>query len=158
MACLLVPAAAHAQPRILLGGGLSTPVGSLSDAVDVGWNALAGIQLPLPGIPVGLRADGAYHSFGEASGQPKTSLLGGAASVVVSLPGVGVIPYVLAGVGVYRLSPEGASATSDSGFHGAFGVDLGAVGVGGFAEVRLINIRSSPDAGRLIRATLGVRF
>jgi hypothetical protein len=107
--------------------GLSTPLGAFADAADVGWHLLAGLQLGVPEIPVGIRADGSHHSFGEPSSVPKTSMLAGALSLVVDLPGVGLVPYLLGGVGRYRTSVDGFDATSDSGIHGAFGVNIGAL-------------------------------
>lgn len=158
LALLLLPAAGESQVSLLGGAGLSTPIGSFGDAAEVGWHALAGLQLGVPTIPVALRADGAYHSFGEATPVPKTSMLAGALSLVVNLPGVGLVPYLLGGVGQYRTSVDGLEATSDSGFHGAFGVNIGALGPGAFGEVRLVNVSLSGDDARFVTASVGFRL
>jgi hypothetical protein len=158
---LLVPAASQAQIRILAGAGVTNPMGDLSDVAGVGWNAAAGLQLVVASLPVGLRADGAYHSFGEEGGNPGTSILAGALSVTVTLPGVGLQPYVLGGVGMYRTSfdADGVDAASDSGIHGAFGVDIGQFGFGGFAEVRFVNVSTEGSgSSRYVSATLGLRL
>ena len=157
---LSLPLAAQAQPRILAGLGLSTPIGDFGDAAESGWHATAGMQLSVPAIPIALRGDGAYHSFGQATGAPKASVLSGALSLVFNLPGVGLVPYVLAGVGAYRTSVDvsGVDAVSDNGFHGAFGVNIGALGFGGFGEVRLVNINQSVGDARFVTATLGFRL
>jgi hypothetical protein len=149
-----------AQPRIMAGAGLSTPIGDFGDAAESGWHATAGLQLGIPAIPIGVRADGGYHAFGQATGAPKASVLSGALSLVVNLPGVGLVPYVLGGVGTYRTSVDvsGVDAVTDSGFHGAFGVNIGALGFGGFGEVRLVSINGSGGDSRFVTATLGLRL
>ena len=92
---------------------------------------------------------------------PSQSILSGALSVVVTFPGIGLSPYVLGGIGSYRTSVDvsGSTPESDTGIHGAFGVDIGALSFGGFAEVRLVNV-STAGAGnrRVVSATLGVRL
>lgn len=161
VALLLLPSASEAQVRLLGGVGVSNPMSDLNDVADVGWHAMAGMQLAIAALPVGLRADGAYHSFGEQGMNPATNILSGALSLVVTFPGIGLSPYVLGGVGIYRTSADvvGIDTESDSGIHGAFGVDIGSLGFGGFAEVRLVNVSSeSPGNRRFVSATLGVRL
>lgn len=154
-----LPAAGAAQVRILAGGGLSTPIGDFGDVADPGWHLGGGLQLGVPSIPVGLRADAAYHGFGQASSLPKMHMLDGTLSVVVTLPGVGIVPYFLGGLGAYRTSVDGAGATSNGGFHGAFGVNIGgALGFGGFAEVRLVNVNGDAADSRFVTATVGIRL
>jgi hypothetical protein len=158
LALVLLPGAVDGQVRLLGAGGLSTPIGDFSDASEVGWHVAAGLQLGFPSVPIGIRADGAYHSFGEASPVPKTNMLAGALSLVIDLPGVGLVPYLLGGVGRYRTSVDGLEATSDPGFHGAFGVNVGALGPGGFGEVRLVNVSKSGSDTRFVTATIGFRL
>lgn len=160
-ALLLVPPVAEAQVRILGGAGLTNPLSDLNDVADVGWHFMGGAHLSIATLPVGLRADGGYHSFGEQDANPQTGVLSGALSLVVTFPGVGLSPYVLGGVGAYRISLDvsGDEPTGETGIHGAFGVDIGALGFGGFAEVRLVTV-STEESGnfRFVTATLGVRL
>lgn len=159
LSLLLLPAATAAQVRLMAGAGLSTPIGDFGDVADPGWHLRGGLQLGVPSIPVGLRADGAYHSFGQASSLPRMHMLSGALSVVLTLPGVGIVPYFLGGVGAYRTSVENSGATSNGGFHGAFGVNIGgALGFGGFAEVRLVNVNGDVADSRFVTATVGIRL
>jgi hypothetical protein len=158
LALVLLPAASEAQVRLLGGVGLSTPIGAFGDAAEVGWHGLVGLQLAVPTIPVAVRADGAYHSFGEAAPVPKTTMLGGSLSLVIELPGVGLVPYVLGGIGEYGIYVDGSDATSGTGFHGAFGVNIGALGPGAFGEVRLVNVNQSGDDARFVTATFGFRL
>jgi hypothetical protein len=145
----------------MVGAGVTNPMSDLNEVADAGWNLMAGMQLSVAALPVGLRADGAYHSFGEQGANPRTSMLSGALSLVVTFPGVGLSPYLLGGVGMYRTSIDvsGVEPESDSGIHGAFGVDIGAVGFGGFAEVRLVNVSAEGSGNRrFVSATLGIRM
>jgi hypothetical protein len=160
VALLSAPVGARAQVSLLAGAGLSTPIGDFGDVAEAGWHGMAGLQLSVPAIPVALRADGGYHSFGQASGNPSLSLLSGAASLVVSLPGVGLVPYLLGGVSQYRVSVDttGTDPVTDNGYHAAFGVNIGALGFGGFGEVRFVNISHSVGNSRFVTATLGLRL
>ena len=161
LALFFAPAAAEAQVRILAGAGVTNPISDLNDVAGVGWHAMGGAQLEIATLPVGLRGDGGYHSFGEQGSNPQTSVLSGAVSLVVTLPGVGLSPYVLGGVGVYRTSLDlpGNEASSDTGFHAAFGVDIGGLGFGGFAELRGVNVSTEGSGNfRFLTATLGIRL
>ncbi len=149
----------EAQVRLMAGAGLSTPLGDFADAAEVGWHGAAGLHLGFPNLPVGIRGDGGYHSFGEASPTPKTNMLNGALSLVVELPGVGLVPYLLGGVGAYRTSVDGFEAISDSGIHAAFGVNIGGtLGFGGFGEVRFVNVNADGGDARFVTATVGFRL
>jgi hypothetical protein len=158
---LLAPATTQAQVSLLFGAGLTNPMSDLNDVSDVGWHAMGGAKLSIAAFPVGLRADGAYQSFGEQGMNPQLRILSGSLSVVVTFPGIGLSPYVLGGLGVYRTSVDldGVAPSSDSGFHGAFGVDIGAIGFGGFAEVRVANVETEGSGTyRFVTATLGIRL
>lgn len=157
---LLAPATASSQVQLLAAAGLTNPMSDLNDVADVGWHLMAGADLSVGGLPVGLRADGAYDSFGEQGANPRPSILSGALSLVVRFPGVGLRPYVLGGLGIYRTSVDvvGAEPTSDTGVHGAFGVDIGGPGFGGFAEVRLVNFDNAGATSRYVTAMLGLRL
>jgi hypothetical protein len=154
------PLAAEAQVHPMAGVGLSTPFGDFGDAAETGWHGTAGLQLSVPAIPIALRADGGYHSFGQATGAPAVSMLAGSLSLVLNLPGVGLVPYVLGGLGTYRRSVDvsGVEPVSNNGVHGAFGVNIGAIGFGGFGEVRVVNVNSSGGDSRFVTATLGLRL
>lgn len=160
LSALAAPVEGTAQVALLGGVGVGRPIGDFGDAAGTGWHALAGMQVGVPAIPIALRADGVYHSFGAPSGGSASSILAGAGSLVVTLPGVGLVPYFLGGVGQYRLSVDqtGVDPVTDNGFHGAFGVNIGAMGFGGFAEVRVVNVSQSAGDARFVTATLGLRL
>lgn len=160
LAFLSTPAVGAAQVSLFGGAGLSRPFGDFGEVAESGWHALAGLQVGVPDIPIRLRADGSYHAFGAAAGLPESSMLAGAGSLVITLPGVGLVPYILGGVGQYRLKFDatGIDAVTDNGYHGGFGVNVGAMGFGGFAELRVVNVSQSVGDARFVAVTLGLRL
>src|SRR5690606_20478242 len=143
LALLLVPALVEAQmPRFMAGAGVSTPMGDFDDVADVGYHGRLGVQMGAPAFPLAGRLEGEYHSFGEADGAPKINVLHGALSAVLELQGAGITPYFLVGVGRYRVDTDVTDAATETGFQGGFGVNIGALGFGGFAEFRVIQINT----------------
>lgn len=155
-----LPAAADAQPRLMLGAGVSSPNGDVTDVAGTGVHGQVGLFVAIPTLPVGMRADGVYHRLGAASSAPdRTGILAGTLSLVYTLPGIGLVPYFLAGGGSYRTDLGGAPESStDTGYHGGFGVNLGTGGLGGFAEIRYVQISSDGGTIRLIPVTFGFRL
>lgn len=158
---LSVPVAASAQARLLVGGGLSSPHGDAGDLAGTGFHLNAGLQLTVAALPVSIRGDGAYHRLGAPeSGFEKPTILAGSVSLVYTLPGVAIQPYVLAGFGSYRTEAGPVDETvewTDTGFHGGFGVNMGTGGLQFFAEVRYIQVDHEQTL-RLIPLTVGLRF
>jgi hypothetical protein len=158
---LALPGSMEAQPRIMLGGGFSAPSGDASSFADPGYHAQVSLELGIPTLPVALRGDGTLHRLGAAGAAfADTEYLAGAGSVVFVLPGVGLQPYVLGGIGQYRVKsgPAGEAVTeTDTGYHGGFGVLIGGLGIGAFAEIRYVHI-GGPSGSRLVPLTLGVRL
>lgn len=159
---LMTPLGVDAQPRFLVAAGFTGPSGDLSDAADAGYHGQVGLFVQIPTIPVGIRGDGFFHRLGAA--EPTfvdPQILGGTLSVVYNLPGIGMVPYVLAGVGSYQTEsgPIGATAKdTDAGFHGGFGVNLGATGPGAFAEIRFVQVNGAGTTSRFIPLTIGLRL
>ncbi|MDH3271324.1 MAG: porin family protein [Gemmatimonadota bacterium] len=156
------PASGEAQPRFLVSGGFTGPMGDLSDVADAGYHGQVGLFVQLPTIPVGLRGDGAVHKLGSGDALlADTQILAGSLSVVYHLPGISLVPYFLVGIGSYQTEsgPAGAAAkTTDAGFHGGFGVNFGTGGLGAFAEIRLVQINGDPGSTRFIPLSFGLRL
>lgn len=161
LAGFLIPAAAEAQlPRIMAGGGLSTPTGDFNDVAEVGYHGRLGLQMGAPAFPLAGRLEGEYHSFGQSTGLPKVKVLNGTLSAVLELQGTGITPYFLAGIGRYRVDVDvaGADPSTETGFQGGFGVNIGALGFGGFAEFRVIQINTTGDKIRYFPVSVGFRL
>jgi len=151
-----------AQPSVLLGVGLTSPIGSLADAADGGYHGSLAVQVSIPTLPVGVRLDGAYHSMGEAGiAFAPTKILSGGLNVVFDLPGVGLVPYMLGGVGRFRVEtgPAGAAIRQyEQGFQVGFGVNLGSLAYGAFAEIRLVSVNGATEDYRFVPLTVGLRL
>ncbi|MDZ7780497.1 MAG: hypothetical protein U5R14_11300 [Gemmatimonadota bacterium] len=161
LAAFLLPSAAEAQiPRIMAGGGLSTPMGDFSDVAEGGYHGRVGLQLGVPAFPLSGRLEGEYHSFGQLEGQPKHTVLNGALSAVLTLQGVGITPYFLVGVGTYRVDSdqEAIDPVTEPGFQGGFGVNIGALGFGGFAEFRVVQVNTEGSKTRYFPISVGFRL
>lgn len=159
----IVPSVARAQPRLMFGGGFTAPQGDVGSFADPGWHVAAALSLGIPTLPVGLRGDGRLHKMGSSDAAYRNSeFLAGSVSLVFALPGVGLEPYVLAGMGSYRFK-GGLEATeqvveSNTGYHGGFGVALGQLGFGLFAEIRYVYIDLPDGSNAMIPLTLGFRL
>lgn len=165
LALLGAPAPAAAQrpeAAILLGAGFTSPTGDFTDVADPGYHLTAGVEVGLPAIPVSLRLDGSYHRMpAPSSAFDPPRVLGGALDVVFHMPGSGIEPYALGGVGRYRVTsgPAGMSDVAhDRGFQIGFGVNLGSLASGAFAEIRWVQIDTEGGDVRYIPVSVGVRF
>lgn len=162
LVALLVPAAVEAQPRFLVGVGLTSPAGDLSDVADAGFHGHVGLFVRLPTTSLGLRGDGYVHHLGAADAVlDDTQILGGTASLVYELPGIQFVPYLLAGIGSYQTETgllDQTTKSTDTGWHGGFGINLGTGGLGAFAEIRFVQIGGDGGTIRLIPLTVGLRL
>jgi hypothetical protein len=159
---LITPVAAEAQPRLMLGGGLTTPNGDVSTSSNPGYHVRASMEIGIPTLPVGFRGDGTLHKMSSSqAGLEDTQVLAGSLSIVYTLPGVGLQPYMLGGLGAYRVSAgtENAPVTQTSrGYHGGFGVSVGGLLFGAFAEIRYVLVPTPDNTVRMIPFTLGFRL
>ncbi|MDA0329766.1 MAG: outer membrane beta-barrel protein [Gemmatimonadetes bacterium] len=159
---VLLPTGVEAQPRLMLGGGISSPNGDFSASAEAGYHLQVGLQVGIPTLPVGFRADGGIHRMGQGNAAlVRTQILVGSLSGVLTLPGIGLSPYLLAGVGSYQTEAGliGASEKmTETGYHGGFGVNIGAGGLGAFAEIRFVQIKSDTQTTRFIPMTFGIRL
>ena len=159
LVALVLPAALNAPARLMVGGGISNPLGDFADAVNAGKHGRVGLQVGVPVFPVSVRAEGEVHSFSEATGGEKAQLINGTISGVLSLGGLGLSPYVLAGLGSYRYDDSAtADAVVNRGYHGGLGASIGALGFGGFAEARYVKIQGDGGDRNYVALTVGFRF
>jgi hypothetical protein len=162
LALALLPAVAVAQPGVLVGGGVTSPLGDLGDVASNGYHARLGVQMGIPTLPVAIRLDGDYHRLSEADASYEpTSVLGGALGVVFTLPGVGLSPYVLTGVGRYRVEsgPVGSSEqVQRNGFQAGFGISLGAIGFGALVEIRWVRVDADPGSMSFVPVSVALRM
>jgi hypothetical protein len=157
-----LPSPVEAQPRIMIGGGVTSPNGSLTQSAATGYHGQVGLHVGIPTLPIAFRADGGFHRLsGVNASFARTQILAGSLSGVLTLPGISLSPYLLAGVGTYRKesgAPGSTQTVSDTGYHGGFGVNIGAGGLGAFAEIRFVQINRETVTTRFIPLTFGIRL
>ena len=131
-----------------LAGGVSVPQGDLHTSTNAGWHALGSIVLSTPMQPLGLRADIAYNRF--AFNTKSEAVLGGSGYQAVGsgtlnatyrLPAAGtsMSPYVIAGLGAYRVDCSlgpGCDAVTAFGWNAGLGTKLYVLGFRSFLEAR----------------------
>src|SRR4026208_919144 len=102
--------AQSAKPLTIgLAAGAAIPLGDLADLYNTGYNGTVSLGLSSFGSPIGLRFEGMSTKIlgREAVGkQPDARIVAGTANLVYSLPGVGIRPYLIGGVGYYGLKPD----------------------------------------------------
>ena len=153
-----------------VGGGLSMPVGSLSDVANPGWRALGTIKVGVPLVPVGLRLDASYDRFGfqrtplgaAGSETGSRSVFAGTVNGTLRLSPLPLItPYAIAGIGSYHTSCSGpASCESEThvGYNAGLGVYFGAPLIHGFAEVRYHYVSLPGGSMQFVPVTVGLLF
>jgi hypothetical protein len=163
-AALCAPGAASAQVHLLVEAGLSHPIGPFSDVAASGYHGGIGLQAGAPLFPLSFRVEGGADRFnGSGSTADHITVLSGSASAVLSLGGLGVSPYLLGGVGEYRTSYGGTAPAQGSwngaGYHLGAGLSFGALGFGGFVEVRFVNANGTGGRKtRFIPIMVGLRL
>ncbi len=159
---LVVPAALHAQASLVIMGGLSAPVGNLGDLTDIGYNAGVGINVGAPALPIGLRFEGAYNSFGFKTGGRKLNILSGTANAIFSVGPGKDAPYLIGGLGLYNRSNDGyGSSKTAVGINGGGGLRFPLTGFSTFVEARYhLMLGNASDATnfQFIPITFGIAF
>lgn len=154
---------AHAQVGIGPAGGPSFPMGSLSDVVDSGFHGGIALDIGVPLLPFGLRADLLFQQLPGTAGIDDFRQVSGTLAArigVVPLPIVSA--YLIAGAGLY-----GSSWDPDPAVDGDWSAEPGVnVGVGArinllivrpFVEARYHRVASDPGRG-FIPVTVGITF
>jgi len=154
-------------------GGLSLPMGDLSDGAEAGYSVAGHIFLkPNASKALGFRGDVAYDSWGAKglAGQladGSLSSLAFAANVMFALGGEGAAmkPYLIGGGGMYRskasfsvLGFSGSATSTDPGIQAGAGFDFKLSGFSTFLEAKFVNIFSDGNSTTYVPITFGVRF
>jgi hypothetical protein len=160
LACVLATAgSASAQVSFGLGGGPSFDVNSNVE-LGTGFNGLVSAELGLPVLPFAVRVDGMINRFELDGGIGDYQVLSGTVNGVFKLSPAVLVPYLIAGVGMYqnKVLFEDADDVSESqwGVNGGAGIRFGLMGFGAFAEAR---VHATKDGDTLIAPlTVGFRF
>ena len=158
------------------GAGMSVPTGDLSNGAANGFHLQGASSYHRFGWPIDLRAELAYHHFGEkdftvAGARPgqtvdytgKSSSIAGVVDASYALNTIGrVRPYLLGGPGIYNTRAEltraGGTPTTTTetkvGLNVGGGMNFSLVGRKAYFEARYHKV----DQAAWIPITLGVRF
>jgi opacity protein-like surface antigen len=153
-----------------VSGGLSVPVGDLSDLAESGFQVAGHLYLrPANFTNLGFRGDVSYDRFslkGNADGNVNS--LGVIANAIYNVPTTGstVRPYVLGGLGLYSLKSQitVGSTTVNSDRESKFGLQAGGglefmlSGFSTFVEAKFVNVFTDDDSTTWIPITFGFRF
>lgn len=153
-----------------LGGGITQPQGEDEDLLTNGWNAGALATFNFPVVPIGIRVDAWYHRLdndtertGERGG---TDIVAGTANVVVGFRFLVVKPYVLGGVGYYRLDlstrtiREGSVFDQDNetGWNAGAGVSFSLRKIDIFVEARYHSVSTEGESFKFVPVSVGIVF
>jgi opacity protein-like surface antigen len=169
-AFLLLTSAALAQGtsglHFGLEGGISNPQGDTKDSFDNGWHGGALAVWNFPVVPVGIRVDGSYHKFdGATPTAGNAGVLAGTADVVLGFRAILLKPYVLAGLGYYRLDFSDASFPSafrgksnETGWNAGAGVSISLRKIDLIIEARYHSVSTDGGRFKFVPVSVGLVF
>jgi len=156
--------AQSAKPLTIgLAAGAAIPLGDLADLYNTGYNGTVSLGLSSFGSPIGLRFEGMYNKIlgrDDVGNQPDARIVAGTANLVYSLPGVGIRPYLIGGVGYYGLKPDVDNIESENklGLNGGIGAMFPLSGFNTFVEARLHHVFTDVSSTQFVPVTFGILF
>lgn len=158
---------AHAQVHVGVSLGASFPTGDFGKDFKTGYsvNGLIGFSMPMS--PVGFRGEVGYNAW---DGKPslgisgvKASSLSGAANIVLQVPGmIAAKPYVIGGIGDYRMKFDipglGNGSETKFGYNVGGGVNFGLGTLATMVEARYITVNTSGGTTHFVPVTFGIMF
>jgi hypothetical protein len=174
LAALALPASLTAQASsektigFGVSGGLSLPMGDLSDGVEAGYNVAGHVYLKPAALKAfRLRGDVSYDSWSGKTDGVSASSLGFMGNAVFDLgtAGSSVKPYILGGVGMHNgksevrvgsISVEGSS--TDLAVQAGVGLSFQLSGFSTFAEARFVNVFTEENSTNFLPIVFGIRF
>jgi opacity protein-like surface antigen len=180
-AALPAQMAVSSPVRFGVTGGLTAPVGSLSDNTDLGWNAGALVNVGFPLLPLGFRLDALWQQMpgsGTSALSTKARVIDGTLNATYSFGGLSPINfYFIGGLGVYNVHretrysyatpsvlPGGVSTSSSSnsqtrfGLNGGIGFLFRLSGFSMFAEARYHDVFTSGGSTQIVPVSVGIVF
>jgi hypothetical protein len=168
IALLTVAGAANAQVATILkpvqigaAVGAAIPVSDLGNSFSTGFSVTGTIGINVPLLPIGFRIDAAYNQFSaKGASNVNAKIAGVTGNVVFGMPGVVITPYLIGGVGYYRVSSSatGSVASNNFGFNAGAGVKLPLLVFSAFAEARYNRVSGNGGSTSFVPVTVGVMF
>lgn len=149
-------------------GGGTLPQGDAEDAFDTGWHGGGLLVFNIPVIPVGLRVDAAYHKLDPVDSGVSTGdaeILAATADVTVGFRLLLLKPYVVGGVGYYRLDfsdesfPSAFSGTeNETGWNAGAGFSISLRKIDIFVEARYHSVATEGERFKFVPVSIGIVF
>ncbi len=175
LALLLAPAARAQRLRpvhILVGGGPAFPTGSQATFFDRGYQLQAALEAGTGLPPLSLRLEGLYNRFGftlievwpcpppgckPAPRDPREATFAATLNGILqpSARGLVLVPYALAGVGIYHHDDNAFSYLTGTDLGVNAGAGLRVPALHAFIEARAHMVRNAPN---YLPVIVGLRF
>lgn len=166
------PAALHAQGPVRFGlaAGATYPTGDAADIAEWGYHVSGSVTGKPMLSPVGIRGEVMWNRLtgkdielapGVTANSGDTDILAGIVNAEIGMSGVGVKPYFIGGLGLYRFSAEDSESETKFGFNLGAGLDFGLAGFSAFAEARFHSIQTDnfgDGSFNVVPVTFGIRF
>lgn len=139
--------------------GASIPLGDFADFAGTGWHAGGLLQWDTPTFPIGIRAEGVYHKFGDKdASDANQSIIAGTLDAVWMFPMTQpftVRPYLIGGGGIYNERCDGCESQTNFGLNGGAGITVPLSGFSTIIEARF-HIVFDSDIGRSNRTFIPI--
>ena len=145
-----------------VAAGAALPMSDLSDAVNTGFNGTVTVGFHPSLIPLGIRIDGAYNSFGAKGGGANVHFTSVTGNLVYSIPSESVTPYLIGGAGLYNaaitITGFGTGSDNHFGWNLGGGIKMPLSGFDTFLEARYNQVQGNNGSLKFIPITFGVMF
>jgi hypothetical protein len=146
-----------------LAGGISSPNGDLDRGADMGWHALAAVNVSSLMLPLGLRVDAAYNTFNASvdDGLLRVISLTGNLTYRIPMTNSPFSPYVIAGMGAFRTDCDddsGCGARTAYGWNAGLGTKLYLLGLRSFFEARYHSTSRGDASVTYFPISFGITF
>jgi hypothetical protein len=162
-AVLALAAGGPAQAQVGFGvaGGPSFPLGTLADAVDLGFHGGVAADIGLPLLPFSVRADAMFQRLPGINGGDSFQQVAGTLNGQLDLLPLPVVSaYVTGGVGLYGSNfgrDAGDSWTAHTGINAGVGAQVNLFVIRPFVEARFHRVLSDPGRS-FLPVTVGFFF
>ena len=162
-ALVAAPSVASAQSPLKFGlaAGATLPQGDAGDVFGTGFHVAGHLAIKPVAMPFGVRGEIMYHTLGEKDpANVGANVIAGLVNAEFSLPGAGIKPYFIGGLGMYRIDVDvdGFEAETDFGYNVGAGLNFALAGFSTFAEIRYHSIQTEGDATNVLPISFGIRF
>lgn len=147
--------------------GASKATGDGSDQVNLGYHALGTLAFAPPALPVGIRVDAMFNSFGvDGTGDPSLRIMGANVNGTWGMPMAAspISPYLIGGLGMYNLKfdfdgcGDLCKGETEFGFNIGVGTKFALSGFATFAEIRYHSIQTEGGSTNFIPISFGIMF